>query len=75
MTKEYKYNIMPTAGGDKWTVEVLHDGKYVSEMRQYFNHLYKGKAPNRVIVKSSRSRAEEYMAQLEAQGYTCLNKF
>lgn len=69
MVKEYKYNITPTASGDKWEVEVLHDGQYVAEMRRYFNHLYRGKAPNRKIVKNSRDRAAEYIVELEAQGY------
>ena len=75
MKKEYKYDITPTAGGDLWTVEVLHDGKYVSEMREFFNHKYTGKAPNRKIIKLSKDRAAEYIAQLESEGYTKINKF
>ena len=69
MKKEYKVNITPTAAGDKYTVEVLHDGEYVSDMRKYFNHLYVGKGTNRKVVKNSRTRAEEYIAELEASGY------
>ena len=69
MKKEYKYNITSTAAGNMWEVEVLHDGQYVSEMRKYFNHLYRGKAPSRTIVKKSRDRAEEYIAELESKGY------
>lgn len=69
MKKEYLYSISPTASGDLWTVEVMHDGKYVAEMRRDFNHMYRGKAPNRTIVKRSRTRAEEYIAELEAAGY------
>ena len=75
MKKEYRYNITPTAGGDKWEVDVLHDGKFVSEKRMYFNHLYTGKAPNRKIIKLSKDRAAEYIAQLESEGYTKINKF
>lgn len=69
MKKEYKINITPTAGGDKYTVEVLHDGQYVAEMREYFNHLYRGKGTARKVVKLSRTRAEEYIRALEEQGY------
>lgn len=69
MKKEYKINITPTASGDLWTVTVLHDGRYVSEKRRFFNHLYRGKAPNRKIVKIARDRAEAYIKELEAEGY------
>ena len=69
MKKEYMVDITPTAAGLKYTVEVLHDRKYVSEMRQYFNHLYTGKGTNRKIVKNSRARAEEYIEELKAAGY------
>lgn len=75
MKKEYKYNITPTAKGNLWTVEVLHDGKYVSEMRQFFNHKYTGKAPNKKIIQSSREQAQQYMQQLEKDGYIKINKF
>lgn len=75
MKKEYRYNITPTAGGDMWSVDVLHDGKFVSEKRKEFNHLYTGKAPNRKIIKLSRVRAAEYIEQLEKEGYTRINKF
>lgn len=70
MKKEYRYRINPTAAGVKYTVEVLHNGKYVPDMCRYFNHQYRGKAPNRKIIKLSRTRAEEYIAELEASGYT-----
>lgn len=69
MKKEYKVDITPTAGGDLYTVEVMHDGHYVSEKRRFFNHLYRGKAPNRKIIAKSRDRAEAYIAELEAEGY------
>lgn len=69
MKKEYMYDITPTASGDFWTVEVMHDGKYVAEMRKFFKHQYTGKAPNRKIVKLARFRAEEYITELEAAGY------
>ena len=69
MKKEYKVRITPTSSGDKYTIEVLHGGKHVADMRRYFNHIYTGKGTNRKIVKKSRDRAEEYIAELEAQGY------
>ncbi len=75
MKKEYKYTITPTASGDLWTVEVLHDGKYINEMREFFNHKYAGKAPNRKITQLSRDRAAEYIKRLESEGYIRLNKF
>lgn len=75
MKKEYRYNIAPTASGDMWSVEVLHDGRFVSDMRRSFNHIYQGKAPNRKIVKLSKEQAKEYIAQLENDGYTKINKF
>lgn len=68
--KEYKLDITPTAGGDLYTVEVLHDGKYVAEMREFFNHMYRGKGTNRKVVMNSRKRAEAYIAELEGRGYT-----
>ena len=68
--KEYRIGIRPTAGGDKWSVDVMHDGEYVSEMCKYFNHLYKGKTPNQKIAKLSKERAAEYIKELEEKGYS-----
>jgi uncharacterized protein (DUF3084 family) len=69
MKKEYRVNITPAPDGDRYTVEVLHDGQYVADMRRYFNHLYTGKAPNKKVVKNSKTRAVEYIAELENAGY------
>lgn len=69
MKKEYKFDITPTASGDLYTVEVMHDGVYVGEMRKFFNHRYTGKGANRKIAELSRKRAEAYMAELVEKGY------
>ena len=74
MKKEYIINITPTAAGDKWSIDVMHDGKYIGELGRSFNHQYTGKGTARKIVKLSRVRAEEYIAELEANGYIEYNR-
>ena len=69
MRKEYRVNIIPTASGDKYDIDVLHDGRFVGEMGKRFNHLYTGKGTSRKIAVLAKVRAKEYVEELERNGY------
>lgn len=69
MLKEYKKIARSFQDGTHYTIEIYHDGVRILSETQFFGHLYRGKGGRRKIIKIARQRADEYVANLEAEGY------